>query len=328
MRLTWRPAAAATAAGAAESHSYMPPCVRVDVGLAHHHRHGLGAGRTETHDVGAEHLRRDDRRRAASGTGWSRSAGRRPSERPAPAAAAGRWRRCGPPQAGATAAGDRLALDHERHVHRPVGPPGFAELVRAVEGVDDPDPVRRSAGCSISTLLGEDGVVRAGLLAARAPGSGGRRRRPSSITCHGWAPNAKASARSSTSSSPASVASRAASAWSSSISSSAHYDRGGRRRARANASVGLVGAGRRPGRRCDAPPARPRSRRRCSPRRPPLDGRGDRQQHDGGHRRDEARRDHHAHCCCRRSTPRSSRRCRRRTDEGTDDAEAFSVTAP
>ena len=46
------------------------------------------------------------------------------------------------PTAGsATAAAAGLAVDDERDVHRPVRPAGLAELVGAVERVDDPHPV-------------------------------------------------------------------------------------------------------------------------------------------------------------------------------------------
>jgi len=45
-------------------------------------------------------------------------------------------------------------------VHRPVRSRRFAELPGAVEGVDDPDPVRLEPDRVVLALLGEDGVAR------------------------------------------------------------------------------------------------------------------------------------------------------------------------
>ena len=77
---------------------------------------------------------------------------------------AGRVRNVTPTAGSATAAAAGLAVDHERDVHRPVRPAGLAELVRAVERVDDPHPVGGQPVAGVSALLGEDGVVGPGLV--------------------------------------------------------------------------------------------------------------------------------------------------------------------
>ena len=88
---------AATATGAHESHSYWPPGVGVDVGLAAHHGHGLGPGRSHLDQLAAELLgqpgggRRgpaaadDDPRRARRRRRAAGSAGRCRGSAPGPA---------------------------------------------------------------------------------------------------------------------------------------------------------------------------------------------------------------------------------------------------
>ena len=101
-------------------------------------------------------------------------------------------------------------------VHGPVVAAVLAELVGAVERVDDPHPVGVEAARVLDALLGQHGVVRSGGGAAPRRGSGGWRGRRCPSPATAGAPGASARRGTPTSSCPASVASLAAS-WASAL---------------------------------------------------------------------------------------------------------------
>ena len=111
----------------------------IDVGLAEHDGHRLGARRTEREELAVDALahRGGDRGRAAA----AHDEARRPVGDP------GRWRgrRLGGEGEAVRGQRDRgrgdRAVDDERDVHRPVGAAVLAELAGAVERVDDPHPL-------------------------------------------------------------------------------------------------------------------------------------------------------------------------------------------
>ncbi len=135
----------------------LPARMGIDVGVTRDDGHRLGPGGPERHDVRVERVRDDGRRmrRAASAgddaepasvegrgigrgiTGSVHDANRRERDR----------------------ADEGLAADCERDVHRPVAPPGLAELVGAVERVDDPHAVRRETSRAVPALLGQDRII-------------------------------------------------------------------------------------------------------------------------------------------------------------------------
>ena len=71
--------------------------------------------------------------------------------------------------------GDRGAVEDESDVDRPLAAPVLAELVGAVERIDDPDPVVGEPVRAVAPFLREDRIVRPGLgqLLDQEPVGGG-----------------------------------------------------------------------------------------------------------------------------------------------------------
>jgi len=153
-RDTWSPAAAATATGAAESHSYGRR-VSVDVGVAPHHGHAWRRP-SHRHQLAPEPLGQHLRVRKRAGPAHQDA--RRPVPR------VGDHRRIAGRERGAqTGQRDRTGgeppVDDEGDVHGPVGARGLGELARAVEGVDYPDPPRVEAARVVGGLFRQDAVA-------------------------------------------------------------------------------------------------------------------------------------------------------------------------
>jgi len=134
----------------------LPARVDVGVGDVAHHRHHLDPGRAHRHQLGVELLgqRLDERRRAAARD-------RDPRHRRGRRRHHGRHTRVeGLPQRGlGDGTGDELAVLPQRHVHGPVVARGLGELPGAVQGVDDPHPVRIEPGLVVGALLREHRVA-------------------------------------------------------------------------------------------------------------------------------------------------------------------------
>ena len=60
--------------------------------------------------------------------------------------------------------GDRCTRDDQRDVDRPVEPPPFAELVRAIERVDDPHAFGVETQAIVEAFLAEHGIIGPGLV--------------------------------------------------------------------------------------------------------------------------------------------------------------------
>ena len=126
-----------------------------------HDGHRLGPGRAEAHRVGPERVGHDD-----GGVRVARARGHQPR------ALAGHRREHRRRIGGEDevdhgqahrAGGERAALP-QGDVHGPVGATVLAELVGAVERVDDPHPVGGEPADVLEALLGEHDVVGAGLV--------------------------------------------------------------------------------------------------------------------------------------------------------------------
>ncbi len=161
MRLTWRPADIATAAGAAESHSYCPPGVRVHVGVPGDDGHRLCPCGSQRDDLRIQRVGHDRggvrRATAARDHAQPTSVERRGIGRGIARAvddADGRQR---------DRTDERLAAHRERDVHGPVAAAGLAVLVRAVEGIDHPHAVGRETSGAVAAFLGQDRIIGAQL---------------------------------------------------------------------------------------------------------------------------------------------------------------------
>ena len=134
----------------------LPAGMKVDIGVAAHHGHGLGPGRTHRDQLGAKRLGHRDRlgRRAC------------PTDHHAQPRRCWRYRyRLVAAQHDIEAGqGDRAdlgpAIDRQRDMHRPVSA-GLAIFAGAVDRIDDPHPALGQTLGIVLFLFGQEPVFRA-----------------------------------------------------------------------------------------------------------------------------------------------------------------------